>query len=177
MAAKKDFSISDYIVHGVYFTLYGLVKYFPAPLGNILRYWVSKPFLKKIGKCRIGEGCTIWYPYRIEIGDDVTLNEFIYISGYGSIVIEDGVRMGTRTTIITSDHKIGDRNIPIRNQGLVAGAVTIKEDVWIGCNVTVLKGVTIGKGAVIAAGAVVTGDIPEFAIAGGVPAKILRIRD
>jgi len=45
MAAKKDFSISDYIVHGVYFTLYGLVKYFPAPLGNILRYWVSKPFL------------------------------------------------------------------------------------------------------------------------------------
>lgn len=54
--------------------------------------------------------------------------------------------------------------------------VTIENDVWIGCNVTILSGVTIGRGAIIAAGAVVTKDIPPYAIAGGVPAKVIKFR-
>lgn len=54
--------------------------------------------------------------------------------------------------------------------------ITIKNDVWIGCNAVILKGVTIGNGAVIGAGAVVTKDIPDFAIAVGVPAKVIKYR-
>jgi chloramphenicol O-acetyltransferase type B len=54
--------------------------------------------------------------------------------------------------------------------------ITIGHDVWIGAHVFVRDGVTIGNGAIIAAGAVVTKDIPPFAIAGGVPAKIIRFR-
>lgn len=54
--------------------------------------------------------------------------------------------------------------------------VTIKNDVWIGCNVVILRGVTVGNGAVIAAGAVVTKDVPDYAIVGGVPSKIIRYR-
>lgn len=56
------------------------------------------------------------------------------------------------------------------------GSILIENDVWIGANVTVLSGVSIGNGAVIAANSVVTKDVPDYAIVGGVPAKILKFR-
>lgn len=55
--------------------------------------------------------------------------------------------------------------------------ITIGDDVWIGTNAIILDGVTIGNHSIIAAGAVVTKDIPEYAIVGGVPAKIIKYRD
>lgn len=54
--------------------------------------------------------------------------------------------------------------------------VIVKEDVWIGMNVTLLSGVTVGRGAIIAAGAVVTKDIPPYCIAGGVPARPIKFK-
>ena len=57
------------------------------------------------------------------------------------------------------------------------GKVTIRKNAWIGMNVTIGPGVTIGRYAVVAAGAVVTKDIPDYAVAGGVPAKVLRYLD
>jgi len=54
--------------------------------------------------------------------------------------------------------------------------VTIKNDVWIGANVTVLDGVQISNGVIVAAGSVVTKDIPPYAIVGGVPARIIKFR-
>ena len=56
------------------------------------------------------------------------------------------------------------------------GDIILEDDVWIGANVTILSGVHIGQGAVVAAGAVVSTDIPPYAIAGGVPAKVIRYR-
>ncbi|MCL2798774.1 MAG: CatB-related O-acetyltransferase [Endomicrobia bacterium] len=56
------------------------------------------------------------------------------------------------------------------------GDIEIGNDVWIGANATILSGVKIGNGAIIAAGAVVVKDIPDFAIAGGVPAKVIKYR-
>lgn len=61
-------------------------------------------------------------------------------------------------------------------EGISKGDILIDDDVWIGCGATILSGVHIGQGAVIAAGAVVATDIPPYAIAGGVPAKIIRYR-
>lgn len=54
--------------------------------------------------------------------------------------------------------------------------VVVEEDVWIGCNVTLLSGITLGRSSVIAAGAVVTKDIPPYCIAGGVPAKFIKFK-
>lgn len=54
--------------------------------------------------------------------------------------------------------------------------VVIEDDVWIGANVTILKGVTIGRGSVVAAGVVVTKSCPPYSIIGGVPAKVLKMR-
>lgn len=55
-------------------------------------------------------------------------------------------------------------------------AVVIGHDVWVGARAMILSGVTIGSGAIVAAGAVVAGDVPPYAIVGGVPAKVLRYR-
>jgi carbonic anhydrase/acetyltransferase-like protein (isoleucine patch superfamily) len=54
--------------------------------------------------------------------------------------------------------------------------VTIGNDVWIGTNVTIFAGITVGHGAVIGTGAIVTRDIPDFAVAVGVPARVIKYR-
>ena len=64
----------------------------------------------------------------------------------------------------------------IMADGIGKGNITIGDDVWIGCNSTILSGVTIGQGAVVAAGTVVDKNIPPYAIVGGVPAKIIKYR-
>jgi acetyltransferase-like isoleucine patch superfamily enzyme len=56
------------------------------------------------------------------------------------------------------------------------GPARIGNDVWIGANATILRGVTIGDGAIVAAGAVVTSDVPPYAVVGGVPAKVIKMR-
>lgn len=169
-------SLRDYLVHGIYLTAYGVAKYIPSPIGDWLRYLIVKPFAARLGKVRLYEGVTIWYPYRVRIGDRVTLNEWIYVDGFGGVDIGDNVRIAHRTTIMSSDHRYQDPNRPIHEQGLVCGPVRIHDGVWIGCNATILMGVTIGEGAIIGAGAVVTKDVPPFAIAVGVPARVVGRR-
>ncbi len=166
----------DYFRHGIFFNLYGLIKYFPSPLGDVLRYLIVKIFIKKIGRVRIYEGTTFWYPERIEIGDSVTLNEWVYLNGYGGLIIKNGVRIGERTSIITSDHNFEKKEIPIYQQPIIGGSVVIEKNVWLGCHVVILKGVHIGEGAVVAAGAVVTKDVSPFSIVAGVPAKVIKTR-
>lgn len=68
--------------------------------------------------------------------------------------------------------KLGSRE----NESVTRGPIVLEDDVWLGFRCTILSGVRIGKGAVIAAGAVVTKDIPPYAIAGGVPAKVIKYR-
>ncbi len=176
MSDRTTIVIQDYLIHGIYFLLYGLVKYVPSPLGDILRYFVSKPFMSKLGRVRIYEGVTLWYPYRIKIGNNTTLNEWVYLSGYGGVQIGSGVRIGHRTSVISSDHVFQLKDVPIAAQGLLSKPVVIEDDVYIGCNVTILGGVTVGKGAVIGAGSVVTSDVAPWSVVAGVPAKTLGHR-
>ena len=95
----------------------------------------------------------------------------------GPLKIGDNVMMGPDVKIITNRHKTDDTSVPMNQQGgLPALPVTIGNNVWIGANVIILAGVNIGNGVIIGAGAVVTKDVPDYAVIGGVPAKVLKYR-
>ena len=116
---------------------------------------------------------------KVIIGKRVAINEFnnIRASG-GEIRIGDGCLVSQFVSIIGSNHSIS-KDAYIRDQAwdLSKAGVTIDGDVWIGANVVILPGVHIARGAIIAAGAVVTNDVPEYAIAAGVPAKVVSHRE
>lgn len=85
--------------------------------------------------------------------------------------------MGPECYIYTRNHAFSRTDIPMREQGMQDfKPVTIGNDVWIGARVTILPGVKIGNGCIIGAGSVVTKDLPNFAIGGGNPARVLKYR-
>ena len=94
----------------------------------------------------------------------------------GSITIGNDCMIGPNVVFRTSDHDFSRRDIPIRDQGHIAGMITVKNNVWIGANVSVIGTVTIGEGAVIGAGSVVNRDIEDYAVAAGVPARKISDR-
>lgn len=96
---------------------------------------------------------------------------------HGKVKIGNDVIRGPECVFYTVNHRTDRIDVPIRVQGhLPEQPITVGDDVWIGTRVTVLPGVHIGSHSIIAAGAVVTKDVPEYAIVGGVPAKVLKIR-
>lgn len=96
----------------------------------------------------------------------------------GKVTIGNDVMMGPEVVIYTSGHKYEDLSIPMWKQGSTEmQPVTINDDVWIGRRVIIMPGVTVGTGAIIGAGAVVTKDVPEYAVVGGVPAKVIKYRN
>ena len=94
-----------------------------------------------------------------------------------SVTIGDRVMIGHGARILSSGHRIPDApESAMRWSGADAAPVTIEQDAWIGAGAIVLGGVSVGRGAVVAAGAVVSKPVPDHAIVGGVPARLLRQR-
>ena len=112
----------------------------------------------------------------IKIGDNVSINPFCVLYGIGDLTIGNGVRIAAHTVVIPANHNFSDRNRPIFKQGVSKKGIVIQNDVWIASNVTVLDGVTIGKHSVIGAGSVVAEDVPDYAVAAGVPCKLIKKR-
>lgn len=73
-------------------------------------------------------------------------------------------------------HNFDDLDIPIVEQGRTAHGIRLGQNIWVGAGVNILDGTSIGEGAIVAAGAVVKDDVPDFAIVGGIPAKVIRDR-
>ena len=113
----------------------------------------------------------------IKIGANVGLNDYTYISSLYGIAIGDNTRIGEFVSIRDNDHAFSDVNVPIHAQGFVGAAINIGDDVWIGWGVYIGKGIQIGNGAVIGANSVVTKDIPSYAVAVGIPAKVIKYRN
>lgn len=174
------------------------------PLLRWLKWVVrSKKILKNNPTARIGYSaiitpdCTLGYqnnllPYSKMVGSSI--GDYSYI-GVGTQVqyadigsfcsIGDSVRigLGIHPTHLESTHpafysKQGNWDIkPIVEEEIIEyKKVSIGDDVWIGTGAMILDGVNVGSHSVIAAGAVVTKDVPEYAIMGGVPAKIIKYR-
>ncbi|MEM0575472.1 acyltransferase [Flavobacterium polysaccharolyticum] len=158
--------------------------------------WFVNPFYHKKGKgARIRPRTRLdvvpWNKF--ELGEDSTIEDFSAINnGVGPVIIGDRTKIGLSNTIIGPvtigndirlaqnitisglNHNYEDVNLPIHVQGVSTAPITIGDGTWIGANVVVLAGVTIGKNCVIAAGSVVTKDIPNYAVAVGNPARVLK---
>lgn len=106
----------------------------------------------------------------IEIGNEVSINFGVSMVAYKKISIGNRVRVGPYTMIYDSNlHTQGSRY-----SWAEGDPVTIEDDVWLASRVMVLKGSMIGRGSVIAAGSVVSGIIPPYVVAGGIPARIIK---
>lgn len=110
------------------------------------------------------------------IGDDVWIGQDCFFHSGGGIVIGSRVGIGPRVSVLTSNHREEGRAVPILFSDLEFAPVVIEDDCDIGLGAIILPGVTIGRGAQIGAGAVVTRDVPPYAVAAGVPARVLRAR-
>jgi acetyltransferase-like isoleucine patch superfamily enzyme len=105
------------------------------------------------------------------IGQDCTISAYQHVSIGRECIVAD------RSMLIDFDHGIVEVERPIRVQGIYKRDVRVGNNVWIGYGACFLRGVTVGDNSVIATSAVVSRDIPANAIAGGVPARIIRMRD
>ncbi|MEQ8579706.1 MAG: acyltransferase [Balneola sp.] len=127
------------------------------------------------------KGEAVIEPFSRLIGDpEITIGDNFYLNAHchllGEINIGNNVLIGPKSVIWGRDHGIKKTKL-ICNQAHTKKPINIGNDVWIGANVTILKGVKINTGAVIAAGSVITKDVPEYAIVAGNPGKILKYRD
>lgn len=111
------------------------------------------------------------------MGKGSCLKSDSYIEYMGGVKIGNYFHTGKGLTIFSSNHNYenGDK-IPYDDDDVMK-EVVIGDFVWCGANVTIVPGVHIGDGAVIGSGAVVTKDIPECAVVGGNPAKVIKYRD
>jgi acetyltransferase-like isoleucine patch superfamily enzyme len=114
-------------------------------------------------------------PGNFYLGERAYLGEKCWVSCMESVRIERDALIGPGCHITDANHGFAGRGA-INLQARVAAAVIIGEGAWLGAGVIVVAGVRVGRGAVVGAGAVVTRDVPDYAIVGGVPARIIGSR-
>jgi acetyltransferase-like isoleucine patch superfamily enzyme len=125
----------------------------------------------------IGEGCAFRaHEGVLRIGRKTIFGGKNTINCYESVEIGEEGLWSDNIYVVDFDHWYIDPFVSIRSQGIRKAPVVIERNVWIGEKATVLRGVTVGEGAVIGSLSLVNRDVPEYAVVGGVPAKVLKYR-
>ncbi|MGE0043375.1 MAG: hypothetical protein AB7H88_01260 [Vicinamibacterales bacterium] len=104
----------------------------------------------------LGFNCEIFSASRVRVGKHILMAAYTYLVG--------------------GDHLYDRVDIPVLLQGRTARGIEVDDNVWLGTHVVVTDGSRVGRDAIIGAGAVVVGEVPAYAIAAGIPAKVLRDR-
>ncbi len=163
LSSRRNIAMADDVSIGDYSRISGGKQKGGLVIGSgthVHPFCVMRPFS---GSIRIGANCSI--------------NHYTIVLGDGGVLIGDNVRIAPHCVIVAAQHDFVDVQVPICDQGVSSQGITIADDVWIGANCSILDGVTIGAGAILGAGSVVTRDVESMAIVGGVPAKLIRMRD
>lgn len=153
------------------------------------RVLVRKPIICTFEYISIGDRSHIGHNARIEavryyegvrfnphiiIGDNVSFQQNIHLTCANSIVIGQNTAIAANVTITDIDHPYDDPDTPVEKQPLRVSSVSIGDDCKIYNNVVILGGVSIGKHVVVGANSVVTTSIPDYCIAAGAPAKVIK---
>ncbi len=141
----------------------------------------------QIGKRgRIGFGRWVWIGHgtklrchegEIYIGSKTVMGQDCTLSAYRHIHVGEQCIFADHVMLIDFDHSVVDVEVPVRRQGIYMRDVDVGSNVWIGHGAMILRGVSVGDNAIIGAGAVVTKDVPPNAVAAGVPARVIRMRE
>jgi acetyltransferase-like isoleucine patch superfamily enzyme len=113
----------------------------------------------------------------VSIGAKTVLGQECTISAYQHVSIGRECVIADRVMLIDFDHGVVEVERPIRLQGIYKRDVRVGNNVWIGYGACILRGVTVGDNAIIGTNSVVTRDVPANAIVGGVPARLIRMRE
>lgn len=133
--------------------------------------------LKEIFGDNIGENTYIAPPLngaainKLKIGSNVFINSNLLAMSRGGITIEDDVQIAGNVSLLSNNHGVYERMI------LTCKPILIQRGAWIGANAVILPGVSVGKHSIVGAGSVVTKDVPDYSVAVGNPAKVIRILD
>lgn len=113
---------------------------------------------------------------KFNLGKNSFLNNGCNVTVLGDINIGDNVLIANMCNIVSGNHNFKDINIPIIQQGYTKSNITIRDNVWIGCNTSILGGITIEEGAIIGAGSIVVKNVGRNEIWAGNPAKFIKNR-
>ena len=138
-----------------------------------LRGFLLRPSFGSCGRnLQVSRHVTINFTNRLEIGSDVFLATGCWLHARGGIVLEDEVQLGPYAVLVSGDHTQIDGSYRFGPSNLAP--IRICQGSWIAAHATVTKGVIVGRGALLAANSVATHDVPPFAMAGGVPARVIH---
>jgi acetyltransferase-like isoleucine patch superfamily enzyme len=155
----------------------GLLRSIPGLIPALMRYGFYRMMFKRLDSFALFyPGARITHSYDISAGQSLAINSGALIDGRGGLSIGDHVMVGPYAVIVTSDHDYRQTEKPMMKVDHVMAPVAIGNDVWIGAQAVVVAGVKIGNGAVVSAGAVVTENVEDWAVVGGVPAKVIGKR-
>ena len=167
-AFRDAFLIYSYLSH-LFFIVLNLLPHF-------IRNPIFRLLLGKLGARPIID-YTVYFRYfkQVYIGNHVSINrgcEFFTSSNLkGAIHIGNHVAIAPNVKFYAAGHDYHELSLPDN-----AGDISVGDYCWIGANATILQGAVIEEGVVIAAGSVVTGHIPAYSVAAGIPARVIKAR-
>jgi len=144
-----------------------------------VKFEIGKNATLRIGRWSwIGHDCKIRvHEGEVSIGAKTVMGQECTISAYQHVSIGRECIVADRVMLIDFDHGVVEVERPIRLQGIYKRDVRVGNNVWMGYGACILRGVSVGHNSIVGTNAVVTKDVPENAVVGGVPARVLRMRD